>query len=451
MGELILLLVSWLLAGLVVRSSMSMGQMCSVGLPLAYFVGLFLIHVPGAAIYLVEGHFYRDPEIVLNGFRLTTYGLWAFVVGVIMVQFFSSQRRLAFFKKAKSGMTISLKNLEQMAILFFATGLVTQLVIIPLIGPVATLTSLLAGLASLSVVGVCLGIWRALLIRNKKHFTIWLLLAFTFPFITLTHNAFLGYGVHKLVVVIAFVVGLIRIRPKQIVLLLLLTYLGLSFFVTYIQERTVLRDLVWQQGAGYSERIGQIENMFLGFELFNTGDESHLNAIDLRLNQNYLVGLAIENHEIGGKELANGKTLWFSVVALIPRVLWPGKPDVGGGGNVVADYTGLTFSRGTSVGAGQVFEFYVNFGVIGVIFGFLVFGFVIKLVDQKAALSLASGDYRSFIMWFLPGIGFLQAGGNMVEITTSVGAAIGSALVAIAFAQRYLHNRSNRRQQQLVH
>ena len=49
----------------------------------------------------------------------------------------------------------------------------------------------------------------------------------------------------------------------------------------------------------------------------------------------------------------------------------------GGGGTIVQDFTGIEFADGTSVGAGQVLEFYVNFGTWGVIGGFLLFGWLI--------------------------------------------------------------------------
>src|SRR5205814_7729697 len=100
----------------------------------------------------------------------------------------------------------------------------------------------------------------------------------------------------------------------------------------------------------------------------------HRGAIDRRLNQNFLVGAAAASLESGQVEYASGATLGNMIVALIPRAIWPDKPAVGGGGSVVADFTGIEFAEGTSVGAGQVLEFYVNFGTWGVIGGFLLLG-----------------------------------------------------------------------------
>ena len=115
-------------------------------------------------------------------------------------------------------------------------------------------------------------------------------------------------------------------------------------------------------------------------------------------------------------EYASGDTLGKVAMGLIPRVFWPDKPVVGGGGSVVRDFTGLEFAEGTSFGAGQVFEFYVNFGSLGVIGGFLLYGWLIGRMDLSVIKYLRQGDQRRFLLWFLPGLALLAAGGNLLEI-----------------------------------
>jgi len=121
--ELLLLLASWPIAGLLLRTRSTRNQLSTVGLPIAYFAGLALIHWPGAAIYLVEGFSVRNPEIVLQGFILTTYGLWSFCLGVLI------SRRLVIQKKhISTGMDmlesdISKQHLEILSFFFLAFGL----------------------------------------------------------------------------------------------------------------------------------------------------------------------------------------------------------------------------------------------------------------------------------------------------------------------------------------
>ena len=114
-------------------------------------------------------------------------------------------------------------------------------------------------------------------------------------------------------------------------------------------------------------------------------------------------------------EYASGETFGKVAVALIPRVFWPDKPVVGGGGSVVRDFTGIEFAEGTSIGAGQVFEFYVNFGSLGVIGGFLLCGWLIGRMDLSVIKYLRQGDQRRFLLWFLIGLALVGIGGNLLE------------------------------------
>ncbi len=444
MDELSWLLFSWVVAGIALLLALRRRKTISVGLPIAYFMGIFIINWPGAALYLIPGYVYYKPEVVMEGFRLTTYGMWAFVLGTL----------LGGFKQAWGGLSIGANHVKgiadtsrinRTAKFFLVAGLVIQLVLMPLIGGVATLTAIISGLGGLSIVGACLGIRGAQLRRDKKRFRAWMLVAFMFPFITLTSSAFVGFGVHSLIVVLAFILMLTRTGPVRIVLVLLAIYLGISFYVTYMRDRHEIREAIWYEQVDYTDRLKQVSKIFIDFEFFSTGNDEHLRAVDKRLNQNWLVGSAMEYISLGNKPYANGETILAALVAMVPRVVWPDKPEIGGGGSLVTDYTGMIFSRNTSVGAGQVFEFYINFGTMGVVIGFILLGAAMRQFDARAARALHLHDYRHFLIWFLPGFGFLQAGGNLIEVTTSVGAGIGGALLVSKLLERQLQRRKSRK------
>lgn len=440
MNELTWLLTSWVAAGLVLFFALHRRKTISIGLPMAYFMGLFIIHWPGAATYLVPGHAYYSPETVMAGFRLTSYGLWAFVLGVL----------LGGFRQAWGGLSLGISQIKgnvdtgrvyETAKIVFAAGLFIQLIVMPMLGGVATLTAIVSGMAGLSVVGVCLGIRGALIQRNKKRLRIWMAIALLFPFITLTSSAFVGYGVHALIVVAAFVLMQTRTGIVRVATILLALYLGISFFVTYMRDRGEIRQTIWHEQADYSVRLTQVSKLFTDFEFIDTENPDHLIAIDKRLNQNWLVGSAVDYMGEGKKDYAYGETLLFAVAALIPRFLWHDKPAVGGGGSLVTDYTGIVFGSNTSVGAGQVLEFYVNFGTWGVVFCFILLGAALRQFDARAASAMIRQDYKKFLVWFLPGLGFLQAGGNLVEVTTSVGAGIAGALIVGKIIERRLRRK----------
>jgi hypothetical protein len=176
--------------------------------------------------------------------------------------------------------------------------------------------------------------------------------------------------------------------------------------------------------------------MFRNFEWYDSENWKHREVIDGRLNQNLIVGAAIDRLETGAVNFANGSTIVDMAISLIPRALWPDKPQVGGGGTVVRDYAGMRFAEGTSVGAGQVLEFYINFGTWGVIGGFLLYGWLIGWMDLRIMQSLNRGDQKGFLLWFMTCLALLQPGGNLLEIVTSV---VGSAITAYAFG--YFLNR----------
>ena len=117
--------------------------------------------------------------------------------------------------------------------------------------------------------------------------------------------------------------------------------------------------------------------------------------------------------------------------------LWPDKPVSAGSGELVSIYTGLQFMGDTSVGIGHVLEWYVNFGVTGVIGGFALIGFLLTLVDRSAALALHGGNAMRFAVWFLPGVSLLNIGGSFVEATSTAGAALIMAAL-IGFLLRHL-------------
>ncbi|ROZ66355.1 oligosaccharide repeat unit polymerase [Ramlibacter sp. WS9] len=406
----------------------------SVGLPFAYLVGWALIHLPGASLYLLPDHNYYQLESIVDGFGLTTLGLATYCLGVFLVRPGANSDR----GRAPGPGFAAARPLHRIAMLFLGIGLAVQLVVIPFVGQIASLTALTSGLATLSVAGACLGLHDAFMKKNNRRLIFWLAVAATFPVITLTSAAFLGFGTYSLVVVVAF--GLMNIPRRTLyiaaVLAVPVVYLGMSLYVTYMRDRTDLREMIWMGDAGIASKMDRVTKLVTDFELLDIENNDHLVAIDQRLNQNHLVGSAVGYMKDGLRDFTHGESVLLAFVALVPRALWPDKPTFGGSGNMVAEFTGLTFSEGTSVGVGQVLEFYINFGAWGVAFGFLLLGVLIRQFDWHAAQGLRNGDYRRFVMWFVPGLGMLQAGGNLAEVTASTAAAIGAALLASRLIER---------------
>src|SRR5262249_39842061 len=131
-------------------------------------------------------------------------------------------------------------------------------------------------------------------------------------------------------------------------------------------------------------------------EIIDFHNPRHLRSIDGRLNQNYLLGRAMETLERGGQRYAGGATLYEAMLALVPRMIWSEKPVRAGSPDIVSRYTRIKFAAGTSVGVGQVMEFYINFGTAGVIAGFFLIGVLLTILDSIAAIRLRVGDWQGF-------------------------------------------------------
>jgi hypothetical protein len=231
------------------------------------------------------------------------------------------------------------------------------------------------------------------------------------------------------IVVLAFVGTFYRPRWHVLIVGLLLVYAGLSVYVSYTRDRNAIRDVVWG-GGGFFERVERVYETATTLEPFDPRDPDHFLRVDRRLNQNLLVGSAVDFLEVNAvRDFGRGQTLWQALIALVPRAVWPEKPVMAGSMTVVSDYTGLQFERTTSVGVGHVMEFYINFGTPGVVLGFLVLGVVVTALDQAAGVRLRRGDWKGFALWFLPGLSMLQVGGSLVELTSSAAAAVIAALI----------------------
>jgi hypothetical protein len=312
-------------------------------------------------------------------------------------------------------------------------GIASYLVVTPLLGGIPTVSALVGATTQLIIAGFCLGLWYFWYAGQRRKFFLLLLLAFALPMITILRQGFLGYGAVALITIVTFIAVFYRPRWKLFLMSALVAYLGFSFYVTYMRDRGELRESIWG-GQSVVERVARLARTLSGIEWFDPTNPMHILRITGRLNQNYLVGAAADRMEAGTNDFANGETVWHAVLSLIPRAVWPEKPVRAGSPDIVSQYTGISFARGTSVGIGQVMEFYINFGSIGVVVGFMVLGTLLTMIDTWAGMRLWAGDWLQFAVWYLTGLAMIQAGGSLIEVVSSAGA----ALLAVLFVNKYV-------------
>ncbi|MGD0362289.1 MAG: O-antigen polysaccharide polymerase Wzy [Bryobacteraceae bacterium] len=396
-------------------------KMPGTGLTLAYLLNLSLIHLAGAAIYLLPAFQDHDPHLTEMGFEQSVYGVVAFVIGGLIITPILVTKGILPRAKGTQQADVRLPKA------YVVCGVLFYLLSATFLGHLPTATAIVSTGQQLVVVGLALCCWRAWRANSVRRLLGWLAMSLILPFTTLITAGFLGYGAIAVLTILIFVSSFVRSPIKVILAGALTIYLGLSVFVSYMRDRTDIRATVWGEQS-FEDRFDKISKTVTTFEWFDPGNFEHLQRIDDRLNQNFLVGAAV--YQLGQTQnFARGDTLWDALLALIPRAIWPDKPITAGSGNLASRYTGIDFASGTSVGVGQVMEFYLNFGTPGVVIGFMIMGVLVTSFDWQAAERLARNDLHGFVLWFLPGIALLQVGGQLVEITASAAASLVVALL----------------------
>jgi hypothetical protein len=394
-----------------------------VGLILAYLLNISLLHFVGAATYLAEGQRLFSESEVAAGLRESVWGLMAFAFGSVVIAPIFLGKRATDEAREEGDFSVH----QALPLIYVMVGTTSYFALATFLGRLPTLNAIVAVGQQILLVGHTLACWKAFQAKKRGRLTLLVLIGISFPIVTVMMQGFLTYGAFALVIILSFVATLIRPKWKVVAFGLAIGYLGVSVFVSYSQERDEIREVVWG-GATVSERIERVYAATIEMEWFNPNDDDHLEALDIRLNQNHLVGAAVR-HLATDQDYADGQTITDSIIALVPRFLWPDKPLVAGSPEVVSEYTGIEFAPYTSVGIGHVLEFYINFGTPGVVFGFLLIGFVLTMIDVHASRKLKGGNWQGFTLLLLVGIPFLQVGGSLIELTTSAAASVLLALV----------------------
>ncbi len=383
-------------------------------LVLSYFLTMSLIHVPGAIINADPQALGPNREQTLLGFTLTIIGMAAFVAGAILA-------RVTGRSGPAESDPAAVSRLAPQTWPLILAGAFSYFYLMPRVANVPSGTALVSSLGSLIVIGFWLRFYVGALTRSRWRTLSTLVMLPALPGSTLALEGFIGYGVSWMLSGAAFLFSISKRRILFYAGAPFIAVYGFSFVTSYIFNRAAVRTAI-AYNEGFSAILSGIGTMFSSFQLLDLNSPLLITAIDARLNQNYLDGYAAARYLSGAVGLAYGSTiqLW----AVIPRAIWPGKPPVGGGGDYVSQFTGLPFAEGTSVGVGQVMEFYMNFAMPGLIIGFFILGFMLMRLDLGIMRALKTGDMRNLLLCAMPGLTLIQPGGNLREIIVAAIAAV---------------------------
>ena len=391
-------------------------QHLSLGLPLAYLASLLLIHVPGAVAHVIGGDFLTDDAATQEGMFITTVGVVCFVAGVWLAR--ATSRRQSQFVPA---------DRRNFALFCLFGGWAVVYGLSPL-GRIPSLGAAIDKGGAVWILGCILGLRGAVEARSMTRILGWSAALVVYPALMLLVGGFLSYGSAAIIVVISVFAISARRYWRASMGVALTAVFGVTLFVSYFELRDDIRNDVWG-GASMSHRLSTTSGMFTQLHFIDPSNQKDLNALDMRLNQNRFVGLAadrIRSHEV---DRLWGQSVLDSLIALVPRAYWPDKPVTAGSGDMVADMTGLELNKDTSWGVGNVMEFYVNFGLPGVVAGFAVLGWLLGWLDLQAAAAERRAQFGRAVICFLPAVAMIQPGGSLVELVGGGGAALLAAFV----------------------
>ena len=409
--------------------------------------GLALCHWFSMAINHFFGEFFisrsenftsTDRNASEIGYQISAWSIVGLIGAFFTVLYFD-------FNFAKSKINIQSNKWDSKIGLFaIMIGLVCYFLLSGILSFIPSATSILSAGLAFSAGGLA---WVYLAVFKTRGSTAGLAIAslmFFFPVFTLVLSGFMGYGIQAVLGVAGVVMA--TYKPKSVLLFIgpVLLYLGFSLYPSYMASRTNIREKVW----GDAELTARFETTFStisdNWQWFDPNDEIQMEILNSRMNQNVLVGYSQEYIKEGKVSYADGETIFDGLLALIPRAIWVDKPFTAGSQGLVTRFTGIKVAEGTSVGIGNLMEFYVNFGYLGVVFGFYFIGLGIYLLDSKTGQAIDTMNPTLFFACLVPGQSLMNSIGSFVEWGPSF---VGSVVLVWGFTRFIIPNIVARRKE----
>jgi len=392
----------------------------TIGLSLVYLFNFSIVHFWGSVFFISPGYWNNQLEETITGYKYSTIAFVCFCIGSLVFYFnWGKNNKL-------NENQIRYHKIGEEPLLYFLMGFVLFFILKNKIIGIPTLTAFVSMGQQLLIVGLCLLLYKNYYLGRKFTFSFLIIFSFLIPFITIINDGLLGTGLAMFLTVIVFLTNFYKFNFRYLMIVLIGIFVGLSFYQSYLRDRQEIRDLVYG-GATISERVEQLNYTLTNLELFNPFDSEHLDRINNRLNQNWIVGAAVIYMESESEEYAKGATFKEAVFNVVPRVIWKNKPSFAGDTSRVEKYTGLKFAEGTSVGMPQVMELYINYAVYSVILGFFFIGLIFSYFDYKAHIKIHNGEFDKFVYYFLPALAFMRVETPILESISGAAAGIGIA------------------------
>lgn len=402
---MLIMLVIWVsLVVRIVRRTLAEG---TIGLPAALvltmsflYAGCFVYAVPGYTHLRAEGNSallrYDFTEwTVVQGAFASLLGLLGFAIGAGVFR----KRNIPAHAPSSVARTME----RRIILLLGSIGLLGFAVhYVNLSFPMSD--ALNEAARNVGLVAVCLGSYVAW--REGSSLLFWIILAALVPLYYIVLFGFASYGFLFGIVLLSFGLSRMRRDPREfglraLVLAFISVWLTLTAFIGWFSFREEIRRVVW---LGEEGSVWQILSQAIAHtEIFSPWNFDSLDLVNIRLNLPLFIGKMIEHHALYPDLQQHGETLILLPLAVLPRFIWPDKPERGGS-SFMSEHTGLVLSDSATFGTGTVFEFYINFGYSGVLLGFMGLGWIIRQIDRSAYTHLLRGRLFDFARLFVVGI-----------------------------------------------
>ena len=238
----------------------------NVGLLLTYLFIFGTLHWFAPVLHLLPWFTEFPGDLTAEGLRESTFALAGFVAGVELLTI--ARRRMAAGEEPDEeldlGPTTRLVNIYLVAgVVLYAFTLFG--------GRLQFLAAVVSTGSTLVAVSVGLKCWLEQKSGRIGQSWLWLAVAGLFPLLTLIAQGFLGYGFVAVLIVASFVASQQSSRWKTALAGVFLIYFGLSIYVTYMRDRTDIRDVVWG-GQAFDARFDQLASTFRSVEWFDPWD-----------------------------------------------------------------------------------------------------------------------------------------------------------------------------------
>lgn len=205
-----------------------------------------------------------------------------------------------------------------------------------------------------------------------------------FGFLTGSKRAFLS---PVMATALGYFVATRRVQARWIVfglVALVLLYPLASFYRSFVLlgHSIGLADVITNPG-----RILTLMSAFLGNVDWQEYLETGVSASSSRLDALGILTVIIRDTP-DRVPFQGGWTIGYVFISFIPRLIWPGKPPIGIGQWVTDNYVSEGGLIASQTGCTWIGEFYMNFGMMGVVVGMLVIGMYFRLLHETLIRSM---------------------------------------------------------------